>query len=398
MYDAIVVGGRCAGAPTAMLLARQGFSVLLVDAAPLPSDMPLSTHLVWQSGAGCLRRWGLLDDVAASQCPPVRDCLLDFGPIQIAGVPACADDIQDAYAPRRYVLDRILLEAASRAGVEVRPSVRITELLFDHPELVSVRGFAKETAIAEMARIVIGADGRTSEVARLVEVPRYDAIPPQQGTYFAYWRDVPLHRIELHVRPGRGVYAFPTNDDLTLIGVNWAIADFKPARADPETSYHTAVATCAPALSRRLGAGIRASHFIGGAIGNFLRKPYGDRWALVGDAGMTMDPCTAGGISNAFRDAELLADAVGAGLSGQRPMTDALAGYHRRRDAISKPIYDFTCELAAFAPPTAEMAALIAALADKPEHARQFLGVLAQTVTPAEFFAPENIQQILQKN
>lgn len=111
-----------------------------------------------------------------------------------------------------------------------------------------------------------------------------------------------------------------------------------------------------------------------------------------------MDPCTAGGISNAFRDADLLADAVRAGLSGQRPMAEALSDYHRRRDTAGRPIYHLTCELPAFEPPTAEMATLLAALAGNPEQGRQFLGVIAQTISPATFFAPENVQQILQQN
>jgi 2-polyprenyl-6-methoxyphenol hydroxylase-like FAD-dependent oxidoreductase len=299
--------------------------------------------------------------------------------------------VQDAYAPRRSVLDPILLNAAIREGVEFRPDFRVTALTFDADRADNVRVHSNATIAVETARIVIGADGRNSQIARMVNAGGYDVVQPLQGTYFAYWRNVKLDRLELHVRPGRGIYAFPTNDELTLVGVNWAIADFKSAIADLDASYRLAIANCAPDLNMRLEGGSRESRFIGGAIGNFLRKPWGSGWALVGDAGLTMDPCTAAGINNAFRDVELLVEAVTAGLSGTHPMPDALAGYHAARDAASKPIYDFTCELAAFAPPSPAMAALLGSLMGNAEQTSRLLGVLAQTISPPDFFSPDRI-------
>lgn len=384
-YDAIVVGTRCAGAPTAMLLARRGYSVLLVDADQLPSDMRFSTHLIWQSGAERLNSWGLLDKVAASGCPPLRSCLLDLGDLRLEGEPV-AGTVRDAFAPRRFVLDEILLDAAVAAGVELRQDFRVRDVLRDGGPVTGVCGDSAGRTIQENARIVIGADGRNSLIARLVRPDTYDEVPPQQGTYFAYWRDLPLERIELHVRPGRGVYAFPTNDDLTLVGVNWSIDDFRPVRGDVEPSYRNVAAVCAPELSHGMASSRRASDFVGGAIANVIRKPFGPGWALVGDAGLTMDPCTAAGINNAFRDADLLAEMLDEGLSGRRPMEDALADFHARRDQVSRPIYGFTCGLAAFAPPSDEMAALFAALAGDPAETSRFFGVLAQTVSPGEFF------------
>ena len=256
-------------------------------------------------------------------------------------------------------------------------------------------GGSGSNAIAEHAHIVIGADGRNSRIARLAQPETYDEVPPRQGTYFAYWRGLPLNRIELYVRPGRGVYAFPTNDDLTLVGVNWAIADFGPVKASVEQDYLSVIAACAPKLHARLTAGKRNSGFVGGAIANVIRKPYGPGWALVGDAGLTVDPCTAAGISNAFRDAEFLTEAIDQGLSGVTPMEAALAEYHARRDAVARPIYGFTCDLAAFAPPSDDMAALFAALVGNRAQTSRFFGVLAQTVSPAEFFAPENVRRIM---
>jgi len=394
-YDAIVAGARCAGAPSAMLLARLGYRVLLVDGAPGPGDMPMSTHLIWSSGARRLRDWGLLEKIAESGCPPFRTCHLDFGPFQLDGEPVPSDDVRDSYAPRRFVLDRILADAAVKAGVELRWNYRVSDIIWDGDTAAGVRGGAGGVETEEKARVVIGADGRNSRIAQLVRAATYDEVPPRQGTYFAYWSGLPLHRMELHVRPGRGVYAFPTNNNLTLVGVNWAIADFETAKTDVQPNYMDVVRACAPELSSRMAASTRQSNFVGGAIANVIRKPYGPNWALVGDAGLTVDPCTAAGINNAFRDVEFLVEALDQGLSGARPMDGALAGYHARRDAVARPIYGFTCDLAAFAPPTDDMAALFGALAGNPSETRRFFGVLAQTVPPSDFFAPENIARIM---
>ena len=394
-YDVIVVGARCAGAPTAMLLARLGYRVLLLDADRIPSDMPMSTHLVWQSGAARLHRWGLLDQVAGSNCPPVRRCEIDLGPLKLVGEPPGRDGILDAYSPRRIVLDKILVDAAVAAGAELRDSATVTGLLRDGESVAGVRATAGGAAFEEHAKVTIGADGRHSRMAHLVGTSSYNEVPPLQGTYFAYWRDMPVSGLELYVRERRGVYAWGTNDGLALVGVNWAAADFAAVSRDVEASYLDVIASCAPGVRARLREATREGRFIGGAIANFMRKPFGAGWALVGDAGLTVDPCTAAGINNAFRDADLLVGAVDDGLSGRRPMPEALANYHSRRDEASTPIYDFTCQLAPFAPPPPELVQLFAALARDQAETDRFLGLFAQTVSPVEFFAPSNLQRIV---
>ena len=114
MYDAIIVGARCAGAPTAMLLARRGYRVLLLDKAGFPSDT-LSVHYIHQPGIASLKRWGLLDSVVASNCPPVHQQTIDFGPFALTGAPTPLDGVSEGYAPRRTVLDKILVDAAATA-------------------------------------------------------------------------------------------------------------------------------------------------------------------------------------------------------------------------------------------------------------------------------------------
>ena len=391
MYDAIVVGARCAGSPTAMLLARAGHRVLLVDRAGFPSDT-LSTHYIHQPGVARLRRWGLLDRVVATGCPPARRMTFDVGPFALSGAPTPADGADAAYAPRRYLLDQILLEAASAAGAEVRERFSVGELLIEDGRITGIRGRqAGGATVTEGAAIVIGADGMRSRVARAVGAPTYHERPGRTCAYYTYWSGVPLDGAELYPRDGRMVIAGPTNDGRTIVTVFWPRAEFHRVRADIERSFLEAVAL-APSLAERLRAGRRAERFYGtGELPFFFRRPFGPGWALVGDAGYHKDPLTAQGIGDAFRDAELLAGAIDEGLRGHRPLDDALAGYERRRNEAALPLYDFTHELAGLEPPAPEMQALFGALRDDPERTSRFFGVIAGTVPMAEFFARDDV-------
>jgi len=191
MYDAIVVGARCAGSPLAMLLARKGYRVLLVDRSVFPSDLPFSTHYIHQAGVARLKRWGLLDDVVASNCPPITSFHYDFGAFVLSGPPPPADGVSEAYAPRRRVLDSILVRAAVEAGVELREGFQVEELLSEGERVVGIRGRGKSgSAVTERARITVGADGMHSIVARTVKAPEYNTRPPLEGPYFSYWSGV----------------------------------------------------------------------------------------------------------------------------------------------------------------------------------------------------------------
>ena len=396
MHDAIVVGARCAGASLAMLLARKGYRVLLVDRATFPSDQTMSTHLVWQNGTNRLRKWGLLDKVAATNCPPMSSFIIDFGSFTLAGEPPAADGQKYAFAPRRFLLDKILVDAAAEAGAEVRDGFFVRELDGDGDRVTGIAGTDKTgSTVRESARIVIGADGMNSFVARAVQAPQYNARPRLQGTYFTYWSDVPVDGVEFYVGDWRGAYAMPTNDGLTVVGANWTARDVGDVKADIETNYLETLESWAAPLAERVRDGRREERWRGAPIPNFFRKPYGPGWALVGDAGVTMDPCTAEGISNALRDADLIADALDEGLSGQQPMEDALARYEQQRNATITPIYELTCELAPFAPLPPDRQQLLEAVAGNRAETNRFLGLIAQTVAIPEFFAEENVNRIL---
>ena len=396
MYDVIVVGARCAGSPLAMLLARTGYSVLLVDRATFPSEQTMSTHLVWQNGANRLQKWGLLDKVAASNCPPMSHFFLDFGDLKLTGEPTPAEDQKHAFSPRRSVLDKILVDAAVEAGAELREGFTVRGLESDGDRVTGISGTTSTGAmVKESARIVVGADGKNSFVARTVKAAEYNTKPRLQGTHFSYWSNVPSDSVEIYVGKWRGAYAFPTNDGLTVVGANWTARDVGDVKADLEANYLKTLEECAPSLAARVHDGTREDRWLGAPILNFFRKPHGPGWALVGDAGVTMDPCTAEGITNALRDADFIADALDKGLSGQQPIDEALSQYEQLRDATITPIYEVTCDLAPFAPPPSEARQLLEALNGNQADTNRFLGMFAQTESIPDFYAEDNVQRIL---
>jgi 2-polyprenyl-6-methoxyphenol hydroxylase-like FAD-dependent oxidoreductase len=395
MYDAIIVGARCAGSPTAMLLARQGYRVLLVDKATFPSDT-LSTHAVKVAGCAQLKRWGLLDRVAATNCPPIKKGTLDLGPFTLTGSAPAIEGASDAYCVRRTLLDKILVDAAVEAGAEMREAFAVQELLWDGDQVTGIRGATSNgTPVTEKARLVIGADGMRSFVARAVNAPEYSVRPALTCAYYTYWSGVAIDGVEFYPCDRRMIIAFPTNDDLVVGFIEWPHSEFHSVRSDIETHYLQAL-DLAPALAERVRSGKREDRFMGTAdLPNFFRKPYGHGWALVGDAGVHKDPITAQGITDAFRDAELLSQALDAGFYGQQPLEEALADYERRRNEVAKPIYEFICLLATLNPLPVEMQQLLGALQGNQAEIDRFFGVMENTVPITEFFAPQSIGRIM---
>ncbi|MFC5729546.1 MULTISPECIES: NAD(P)/FAD-dependent oxidoreductase [Nocardioides] len=394
-YDVIVVGARCAGSATAMLLARMGYRVLVVDKATFPSDT-VSTHILHPPGVAALTRWGLIDRLAATGCPPLTSYSFDFGPFRIAGSPRSDDGVYDALCPRRTVLDYLLVEAAVAAGAELRERFSVDDLLVEDGRVAGVRGHgAGGKAVTERARVVVGADGRHSLVAKAVQAPRYHEAQTIAVAYYAYWSGLPAEGFEAYVRPPRAFGVAPTHDDLTMVTVNWPRAEFTVNRGDVEGTCLKAF-ELVPEFAERIRSATRETRYVGtGDLPNFFSKPYGPGWALVGDAGQHKDPITAQGISDAFRDAEVLVAALDETFSGRRGYDEAMSQYQVTRDERALPMFEFTCDLARLQPPPPEMQQLLAAVATSQEAMDGFVSVVAGTLPVPEFFGPENTARIM---
>jgi len=388
MHDVIVVGARCAGSPLAMLLARRGYRTLLVDRATFPSDT-VSTHVIHPPGVSALRRWGLLDQVVATGCPPVGRYSFDFGPLTLAGAPGTTDSPY-AYAPRRQLLDKILVDAAAQAGAAVREGFPVEEVLVEDGAVTGIRG---QNGQVERARVVIGADGRNSVVAKAVRPVQYEDHPALTVGYYSYWSNLPTDTFEAYSRPGRGWAVCPTNDDLTLVIGGWPHAELAAHRDDVEGELIRTFAS-APAFAERIREAKRVEKFAGSSVPNYFRVPYGPGWALVGDAGYSRDFITAQGITDAFLDAEALAEALDAALSEQVVLQDALAGYQARRDARAMPVYQMTLGIASLQPPDQQMIQLVSAIAGNQPAMDAFARLNSGVTSPADFFAPENVARL----
>ena len=393
-YDAIVVGARCAGSPTAMLLARSGLRVLVVDKATFPSDT-LSTHVVHPLGVAALARWGLADRLAATGCPPVHTYVFDFGPFVLTGAPGTKDS-PVAYCPRRTVLDKLLVDAAAEARAEVREGFSVDEILVEDGRVTGIKGHSKNgSPVTERAKVVIGADGRHSLVAKAVHAEQYHDKSPLLCAYYTYWSGLPMNgRFETYIRPQRGFAMAPTHDGQTLIVGGWPQAEFEVNKKDVEGNYLKLFDTV-PAVAERIRHARREAPVAGATIPNFFRKPFGPGWALVGDAGYNKDPITAQGIMDAFRDAEVCATAIVDSFSGKRSFDDAMGAYQRTRDEHVLPMYEFTCQLATLEPPPPQVQQLFGAIAGNQKAMDDFVRMNAGTISPAEFFAPDNVGSMM---
>ena len=345
-YDAVIVGARCAGAATAMLLARAGLRVLAFDRSQYGSDT-LSTHALMRGGVIQLHRWGLLDALEAAGTPGVKTTSFHYAD-EVDEVHIKPRDGVDAlYAPRRTVLDALLADAARAAGAEVLYQARLLDLL--RADDGRVRGVALAGPSGDVFRIdadmVIGADGRNSTVARLAGAEPYRVSRHSSGVIYAYWSDLDLEGYHWYFRPEVGLGAIPTNDGQTCVFVSTSTERFNAEiRFDITGSYDRLLEESAPELSDAMKGARRVGQFRGlaGEPG-YLRQSHGPGWALVGDAGYYKDPITAHGMTDALRDAELLARAVIDG-SGE-----ALAGYQATRDDLSLAFFDCTDHVASYA-------------------------------------------------
>jgi flavin-dependent dehydrogenase len=343
-YDAVIVGARCAGAATAMLLARQGLRILVLDRGAYGADT-LSTHALMRGGVLQLHRWGLLDKIIEAGTPPVTEASFHYGDEVVSVRLKSRDGVNALFAPRRTILDRVLVDAAREAGAEVVYGTRVSALTTDADGRVTglvVKG-KQGDARRIPAGIVIGADGLRSTIGALVQAPIYRQGHHATGVVYGYWQGLDVVGYEWRYNPGVSTGIIPTND-ATCVFAAMPDSRFRDEIArDVEAGYRRVIAECSPALEAGLNMAVRIGTLHGfPGVPGFFRRSWGPGWALVGDAGYFKDPLTAHGITDAFRDAELLATAV------LQCSIHALAEYERARDQLALDQFLATDAIASF--------------------------------------------------
>ncbi|BDG02932.1 NAD(P)/FAD-dependent oxidoreductase [Anaeromyxobacter oryzae] len=347
-YDVLVVGARPAGAATTMLLARAGLRVLAVDREREGSDT-LSTHALMRAGVLQLRRWGVLGAVEAAGTPAVRAATFHYGAESIAVLVKPRDGVDALYAPRRTTLDPLLVSAAREAGAHVAHEVVLTDVARGRGGRVEGATLALPDGRRHPVSVglIVGADGRRSRVARAVGAPVERSGRHASAVVYGYWSGLPVDGYHWYYEDGVSAGALPTDGGRTCLFVAVPARRFAEALGGGvgvDALYERALAVAAPSLARALG-GARLDGKLRPFAGErgFLRRSWGPGWALVGDAGYYKDPITAHGITDALRDAELLARAVARGTDG------ALAEYQGVRDEVSRQLFEVTDTIASFA-------------------------------------------------
>lgn len=362
-YDVVVVGARVAGAATALLLARRGLSVLLVDRAPAAGTDTLSTHALMRAGVLQLGRWGLAERLAATGVPAVRRTVVHYeDAVETIDLKPKAG-VEALYAPRRTVLDRLLVEAAEEAGAEVSYGVSVERLRRRGTRVTGVAGRRRDgSRFAARAGMVVGADGLRSAVARAVDAPVTWQGTAAAGMAYGYWPAAAAEGYRWFYRRRAAAGVIATHGGEACVWVATGRERFLgELGGDPGRAFAALLPEAAPEVSALYPAGERSGRLRGYAgVAGFLRRPWGPGWALVGDAGAYRDPLSAHGITDALRDADLLAEAVAESLGGGGPA--ALAEYERRRDELALPIARLTDEVAAFRRTMPELREVLVAL------------------------------------
>jgi flavin-dependent dehydrogenase len=372
-----------------MLFARAGYRVLLVDRVRFPKDT-LSTHYIHQPGVARLARWGVLDAVVATGCPPIDRLSYEYGDLRLEGCSLPVEGFRAGYAPRRFLLDQVLADAAVAAGAEFRPGCGVEDVVLDADgRVVGVRCGGSE----ERARLVVGADGMRSGIAARVGAGMVREDPTLTCAYYSYWQDTPAH-FELYEAAGRWVGAIPTNDGLTLVGAYFPQAEFDRVRGDAQTAYLETIRTTAPDLYERVRSGLQVERLYGtGEQRNFFREAAGPGWALVGDSSHHKDSITARGMMDAFLQAELLVDAVGQDLHDEAKLTRALRRYDDDREDQLIDGYRSTLTVAALATP-AEHISMLRAIAGRQDLVDGYFATLSGARDVEDFYTEELLEQL----
>ncbi len=332
-----------------------------------------------------MQAWGLLDQLHERGCVPIQMITFDVGPVKLCGIGPSVGGISDTYCPRRTVLDTVLVKAAIESGAELVDGFVVDGLVWSEGYAVGVEGHLRGSEKTTMrARVVVGADGLHSSVARATGARSYHEHPAATGVVYSYWSGLKDLGASFHARPDRLILVWPTNDDLTCIYVAWPHKYFRQVRKNVEAEFRDAL-DLVPGLGETVAFGQREQRFAGtDDLPSLYRTSAGPGWALVGDAGHHKDPSTGMGMSDAFASAELLAEAIDGGLVGQRSIDSALSDYQNKRDALTANGYALTLSTARLTPLAPRLEAFYRAAQDQPETICRIFGVIGGSLPIGE--------------
>ncbi len=344
-YDVVIAGARCAGASTAMLLARAGLRVLAVDPTRRGTDT-LSTHALMRGAVLQLHRWGVLEAVRTSGTSPIRSTTFHYGPETIEIPIKERDGVEALFAPRRTVLDAALVGAALEAGAEIVHGQSVVDLIRDdHGRVRGARIAGADRQVIDVeADLVIGADGIRSKIARILGIGFDSTSSHTTASIYGYWNGLGLEGYHWYYDLGAAVGSIPTNDGETCVFASVSPERFEARRGEGlDALYREALSEVSSDLAHRVaGSGGPGKLRAFAGHHGFFRQATGPGWALAGDAGYFRDPITAHGITDALRESEFLARAI---LEGD---DHALFEYRTQRDERVRGFFDITDQIASF--------------------------------------------------
>jgi len=389
-FDVVIVGARCAGSPLATLLAQRGLRVCVLDRAEFPSDTP-STHAFQAEGIGVLDRLGVLDDLLATGAPPlVRASFAIEDAEARCRLPVRSTDRIAALCVRRPALDSVLVDHARRSGADIRTSTAVAGLLWEGGRVVGVSAAHDGSTVELRAPLVVGADGRASTVGRLVGARKYHVTPSERLFYWTYYEGTAAEEeatIHLYRRGDDGLLAGPADGGAYMVAIAVSADRRGEFRPDPEAGFDQVVARF-PRITAVLDGAQRVDRLHAMLKWDgYLRESAGPGWALVGDAGHFKDPTPGQGISDAFRQIEVLGQAIVGGL-GAGDLDERLAAWWRWRDEDALEKYWFAYDLGRAGPVTPVVGEMLKRVLVQPRARDAFLDIFSHRVRPSKVLTP----------
>jgi 2-polyprenyl-6-methoxyphenol hydroxylase-like FAD-dependent oxidoreductase len=355
-YDVVVVGARCAGATLGALLARQGVRVAVLDQATAIRST-LSSNILQADSLAFLNRLGVMDALRAAGVNPMSHVDMRLEEVRCeAAFPQAPGDVGGAACIRREVLDPVLVDAARDSGADVRLGTRVTGLVRDGGRVSGVRTVSGGVETVLRARLVVGADGRTSKVAETAGARMYHVTPGERSYYWTYFEGADLGErptFVFHRWGDRHMLGGPADNGLYIVGVSPQRHERESFRTDLEGSVHAHALRCAP-IAKALAGATRVGRIYGiRRFFGYFREASGAGWVLLGDSGHFKDPAGGRGIGDAFHQAERLASAIVAALAdngGAAGLDRATAGFGRWRDRTYAEYYGLATDLGVAGP------------------------------------------------